>query len=52
MFQLTLPFFILDDVHFEDFPAISNLYGVIQQMPEFSEIDEGFKAFIQVNTVL
>ena len=52
MFQLTLPFFILDDVRFEDFPAISNLYGVIQQMPEFSEIDEGFKAFIQVNTVL
>ena len=39
---MTLPFFILEDVSFQDFPAISNLYGVIQQIPEFHEIDEGF----------
>ena len=44
---MTLPFFILEDVSFKDFPAISNLYGVIMQIPEFREIDEGFKEFIQ-----
>ena len=44
---MTLPFFILEDVSFKDFPAISNLYEVIQQIPEFREIDEGFKEFIQ-----
>merc|ERR1711971_121264 len=40
--EVTLPFFILDDV-----PAIRNLYEVIKRIPEFSEIDEGFKKFIE-----
>ena len=44
---MTLPFFILEDVNFDDFPAIRNLYDVIKQIPEFSEIDEGFKEFIE-----
>ena len=44
---MTLPFFILEDVNFEDYPAINNLYKVIQKIPEFQEIDEGFKEFIK-----
>ena len=45
--KVTLPFFILEDVNFEDYPAINNLYKVIQKIPEFQEIDEGFKEFIK-----
>jgi len=45
--EVTLPFFILEDVNFEDYPAIINLYKVIQKIPEFQEIDEGFKEFIK-----
>jgi len=45
--EVTLPFFILEDVNFDDFPAIRNLYEVIKQIPEFSEIDEGFKEFVE-----
>ena len=44
---MTLPFFILEDVNFHDFPSISHLYDVIKQIPEFREIDEGFKEFIK-----
>lgn len=44
---MTLPFFILEDVNFDDFPLIRNLYEVIKQIPEFSEIDQGFKEFIK-----
>ena len=45
-FEITLPFFVLPEIRFEDFPSIHNLYQVIQKIPEFEEIDQKFKDFL------
>ena len=45
-FETTLPFFVLPDINYEDYPALGNLYKIIQQIPEFREIDEKFREFL------
>ena len=45
-FETTLPFFVHPDINYEDYPALGNLYKVIQQIPEFLEIDEKFREFL------
>jgi len=45
-FETTLPFFVLPEINYEDYPAFDNLYKIIQQIPEFQEIDEKFREFL------
>ena len=45
-FETTLPFFVLPEINYEDYPAFYNLYKIIQQIPEFQEIDEKFREFL------
>ena len=46
-FETTLPFYILPDINYDDYPAFKNLYKVMQKIPEFQEIDEKFGEFIK-----
>ena len=45
-FETTLPFFVLPDINYEDYPAFYNLHKIMQQIPEFQEIDEKFREFL------
>ena len=45
--ETSLPFFILPDINYEDYPALNKLYKIMQQIPEFEEIDEKFKEFTE-----
>ena len=45
--ETSLPFFILADINYEDYPALSNLYKIMQEIPEFEEIDQEFKQFTE-----
>merc|ERR1712001_779373 len=44
-FETSLPFFILPAISYEDYPALKNLYKIMQQIPEFEEIDQKFDKF-------
>ena len=39
-------FFVLLEINYEDYPAFKNLYKIIEQIPEFQEIDEKFHEFL------
>ena len=41
--ESSMAFFILPDIRYEDYPAFKNLYKVIQEIPEFQEIDQKFE---------
>ena len=43
--ETSLPFFILPNVKYEDYPALSNLYKTMKHIPEFEEIDQKFGEF-------
>lgn len=46
-FESSLAFFLLPDINYVDYPALRNLYKVMQKIPEFEEIDREFSAFTQ-----
>jgi len=45
--ETSLPFFILPNVKYEDYPALANLYKTMKHIPEFEEIDQKFGEFIK-----
>ena len=45
-FETTLLFFVLLEINYEDYPAFKNHYKIIEQIPEFQEIDEKFHEFL------
>ena len=45
--ETSLPFFVLPNVKYEDYPALANLYKTMKHIPEFEEIDQKFGDFIK-----
>jgi hypothetical protein len=45
--ETSLPFFVLPNVKYEDYPALANLYKTMKHIPEFEEIDQKFGEFIK-----
>ena len=45
--ESSLAFFVHPDIHYDNYPALKNLYTVIQKIPEFEEIDREFCEFTE-----